>query len=134
RHASVAAHLGEIAGPEPGTSKLEDTPGLGSSDEVLEGSLDGSRVRLLATQTRDLVQQVLTKHKIRPFHVYAIPTGDDGGKRIGGVRALPFKVVARRGTLRLELRRWTSSTPPSPACRTTASSSRSTRSSSGRAG
>jgi hypothetical protein len=69
----VTAHLGEIAVPEARMPEVEDLARLGPTDELFERALDSSRVSPLTAQADRLFEQILTKHKICPFHVQSVP-------------------------------------------------------------
>src|SRR5262249_34531722 len=70
----ISSDVAEVAFPQPGATQFENLARLGAAHEVLERHLDGARVRLLAAHRDRFAQQLLTKHKIRPFHVYHVPT------------------------------------------------------------
>ena len=56
---------------EKDAAKLEQAA-ENRNEELLQRPADGARVGLLAAQPRRLFEEPLSKHKIRPFHVYSL--------------------------------------------------------------
>ena len=58
--------------PQAAPGQCQNGPGLGAADELLKRSIDRRRVGPLAADPDCLIQQLLIKHKICPFHVYSM--------------------------------------------------------------
>jgi hypothetical protein len=72
---AIPTHVCEIALPEARTGELQDSAGLDAPNVVLQRLLDGPRIGPFPAQARDLLQELLVKHKIctfSVFHVYRI--------------------------------------------------------------
>src|SRR4029079_3931084 len=74
----IAAHRGQVAAPRAGSLEVENLPGSGSPDHVLERPEHSGRIGAFAAHALRLGEEGRIKHKIGTFHVYSVRSRSAG--------------------------------------------------------